>query len=305
MLYSRNTNQVQTIERARRGDAPERPWAAFSASYFATPTYTTGALFIINDQTTIATLTTSGSTFNTRISASNDVTINLSGSLTAAALTGSFTMSLSITSSDYSYDTTIYSAGQLTAFFQPLSASVYDITGSLRYDTSGSFSTCSYYFVKSGITSPQATTASYTACGTTSSAEMYFTTTLTTASLGCVLNNSVTWLPPLPPDPSGSLATQFAQIWRSPYGCDFTWSINPEEGNRSIRFEAPFNESLYPDQNWFLASWVPEGTTAYEFRIVPAGQTLTVCTRDRNSAFFSPDYDEPYNKQYIVDLGVC
>jgi hypothetical protein len=298
MLYSRNTNQVQTIERAQRGNAPERPWAAFSASYFATPTYTTGALFIINDQTTIATLTTSGSTFNTRISASNDVTINLSGSLTAAALTGSFTMSLSVTSSDYSYNTSVYSAGQLTAFLQPLSASVYEITGSLRYDTSGSFSTCSYYFVKSGITSPQATTASYTPCGTTSSVDMYFTTTLTTASLGCVLNDTVNW------NPTGS-ATQFSQIWRSPYGCDFTWSINPEVGNRSIRFETPNDESRYPEQNWFLASWVPEGTTAYEFRILQPGQTLTVCTTDRNSAFFSPDYDEPYAKEYIVDLGVC
>lgn len=298
MLYLRNTNQVQTIEKALRGDAPERPWAAFSASYYATPTYTTGALSIINDQTTIATLTTSGSTFNARISASNDVTINLSGSLTPAALTGSFTMSLFVTSSDYSYNSVVYSPGQLSAFLQPLSASVYDITGSLLYDPSGSFSTCSYYFVKSGINTPQASTASYTPCGTTSSAEMYFTTTLTTASLGCVLNNSVEW------NPSGS-ATQFAQIWRSPYGCDFTWSINPEEGNRQIRFEAPFNESLYPLQNWFLASWVPEGTTTYEFRIVPAGETLTVCTTDRNSAFFSPDYDEPYNKQYIVDLGIC
>lgn len=297
MLYLRNTNQVQTIERAVRGDAPERPWGAFSASYFATPTYTTGALSIINDQTTISTLTTSGSTFNARISASNDVTINLSGSLTPSALTGSFTMSLSITSSDYSYNTTVYSGGELTALLQPVSASVYSITGSLTYNSFGTFATCSYYFVKSGEVT-NTTTASYTPCGTSSSVNMYFSSSYTTASLGCVLNDTVEW------NPQG-IPTIYSQIFASPYRCDFNYPTSSLEGNRSLRFECPSIEDQYPNQNWFLASWVPAGQTLYQFQILQPGETLTVCTADRNSAFFSNGENNKYAKNYIVDLGVC
>jgi len=296
MLYLRNTNQVETIERQQRGMAPERPFGIISASYNAT-VRTTGSLSILNDGNNISTLTLSGSKFNSKISASNEVTLLLSGSVTSNTLTGSFTMSLFVTSSDYTYNTTVYSFGQLSAIFQPKSASLYEISGSLTYGPDGNFSTCSYYFIKSDNTEDNnVTTASYTPCGTTSSVDMYFTSSLVTASLGCVLNDSVDW------NPQG-IPTRFAQIWASPYGCDFLYPTQSSGFNRSIRFETP--SYPFPEQNWYLASWVPEGPNVYDFRILQPGQTLTVCTNDINSAFFSKGENEKFTKDYIVDLGVC
>jgi hypothetical protein len=293
MLYLRNTNQVQTIERQQRGMAPERPWGIVSASYNATQR-TTGSLSILNDGNVISTLTASGSKFNSKISASNDVTVLLTGSVTSTTLTGSFTMSLSVSSSDYNYDTTVYNFGQLTAFFQPQSASLYEISGSLTYGPDGNFTTCSYYFVKSGdVDAP--TTASYRVCNTTSSVEMYFTSSYVTASLGCVRDNTVQWIP------SGSL-TQYAQVWASPYGCDFKYPTG-SIANRRVRFETPTYP--YPGQNWYLASWVPDGTDTYQFQILHPGETLTVCTEDFDSAFFSVGENDKFGRQYIVDLGVC
>lgn len=293
-------NRQECLGNNRGGNAPERPWGAVSASYNATQR-TTGSLTILNDGNIISTLTTSGSIFNARISASsNEVGVRLTGSVTSTTLTGSFTMSLAITSSDYEYNTTVYSFGELNANFISLSGSTYQISGSLSYDNDGTFTTCSYYFVKSGVTSPQDTYVSYTPCGTTASVNMYFTTTLTTASLGCVRDNTVFWNPPLETDP---IAIRFSQIWQSPYGCDFLYPTASSGGNRRVRFETPI--APYPEQNWYLASWVPDGTNTYQFQILQPGETLTVCTADINSAFFAGGDNGRYNKDYIVDLGVC
>jgi len=294
--YISNRQECLDNKIGGRGNAPERTWGAVSASYNATQR-TTGSLTILNDGNIISTLTTSGSLFNARISASsNEVGVRLSGSVTETTLTGSFTMSLAITSSDYSYNTIVYSFGELNANFIPISGSTYIISGSLSYDNDGTFTTCSYYFVKSGITSPQATTASYTPCGTTSSVDMYFSSSLVTASLGCVRDGTVSW------NPEG-IPTQFAQIFQSPYGCDFLYPTASSGGNRRVRFETP--TAPFPEQNWYMASWVPEGTNTYEFQILKPGETLTVCTADINSAFFAGGENGTYGKDYIVDLGVC
>lgn len=293
MLYLRNTNQVQTIERAQRGNAPERPWSAFSASYLAN-TYTTGALQILNDNNVIGTLSASGSTFNARISASNQAGVVLSGSTTA--LTGSFTMSLIINSPDYTYSNIVYAPGAMSTAFTVASGSTYSITGSLTYtDGVNPFTTCSYYFIKSGhLDTP--TTASYTLCNTTSSINMYFSSSFTTASLGCVLNNTVDWTP-------DGIVTQFAQIWRSPYGCDFTFPTGSD--SRNVTFTAPLIGQEPQDDNWYLASYVPKGSNQYQFSIVQPGQSITVCTQDTASVFFSQGQDYPFGKDYISYGGSC
>jgi len=292
MLYLRNTNQIQTIDNRNRGVARERPWSAFSASYGVV--LATGSLSIINDQTTIGTLTTSGSLFNARISASNDASFVLSGS--NAALTGSFTMSLQISSSNYSYTNTIYSKGIISTTLNVVSGSVYRITGSISYSPiGGAFSTCSFGFVKTGL---NPATASYTACGATSSTSTYIATTFTTASLGCVNDNSIVL------SPSGS-GGQYQQTWLSPFDCNYT--LPTGSSNTTITFSAPLNPAAQnPDvDNWYLASWVGEGTGTYLFKVIKAGQSITVCTPYPNDAYFSPGSDRRWNKDYITIGGVC
>ena len=55
----------------------------------------------------------------------------------------------------------------------------------------------------------------------------------------------------------------------------------------------------------FLASYVPQGSNTYAFRLVRSGESFSVCTQDANSAFFSPGSDQRYNKDYITYGGVC
>lgn len=296
MLYLRNTNQQQSLTQqagVARGNAPERAWSEVSASYLAN-TFTTGALQILNDNVVISTLSASGSTFNARISASNVAGVILSGSTTA--LTGSFTMSLIINSNDYNYTNIVYSPGAMETSFTVASGSVYDITGSLTYtDGVNPFTTCSFYFVKSGDLDTS-TTASYIACGETGSTNLYFSSSFTTASLGCVLNNTVSWTP------TGSV-TQFAQIWRSPYGCGFEFPTGSD--SRNVTFIAPIIGQEPRDDNWYLASYVPKGSNQYQFSIVQPGQSITVCTQDTASVFFSPGQDYPFAKDYISYGGSC
>ena len=298
MLYLRNTNQVQTLDGSRiggRGNAPERAWAAVSASYLSN-TYTTGALQILNDNNLIGTLSASGSKFNARISASNDIGVTLSGSTTA--LTGSFTMSLIINSPDYSYTNVVYSAGAMTTTFPAVSSSVYSITGSLTYtDGVNPFTTCSYYWIKSGLYTPM--TASYTQCNATSSTTIYVSTSLTSASLGCVVNDSVT----LQPDTGPDIAKQ--QIWKSPYGCGFTYPT-ASGGGRPVLFGAPEIGPVNPDGNWYLASWVKYNENTYSFHLLQPGESITVCTQDTSSVFNSKGADVPFMRDYVAFLpGPC
>jgi hypothetical protein len=292
MLYLRNTNQIQTIDNRNRGLAPERPWSAISASYYEV--LATGSLSIIDGSTTLGTLTTSGSLFNARISASNEASFVLSGS--NAALTGSFTMSLQITSSDYSYSNTIYSKGIISTTFQIPSGSIYTITGSVEYNPNGgAFSTCSFAFVKTGL---NPATASYTVCGATSSTSTYIASTFTSASLGCVNDTSVVL------SPSGS-GGQYQQLFLSPYDCNF--SLPTGSNNRTITFSAPTDPfAQSPNEStWYLASWIGEGTGTYLFKVIKAGQSISVCTPYPDEAYFSPGSNQRYNKDYITIGGVC
>jgi len=294
MLYLRNTNQIQTIDNrgGGRGIAPERPWSAFSASYGVV--LATGSLSIIDGSTTIGTLTTSGSLFNARISQSNEASIVLSGS--NAALTGSFTMSLDISSSNYSYTNTIYSKGIISTTLNVDSGSEYRITGSVIYDsTGGAFTTCSFGFVKTGL---NPATASYIACGATASTSTYIATEFTSASLGCVNDDSVVL------SPSGS-GGQYQQLFLSPYDCNYT--LPTGSTNTTITFSAPIDPFAQSPNvsTWYLASWIGEGTGTYLFKVVKAGQSISVCTPYPNEAFFSPGSDQRYNKDYITIGGVC
>ena len=290
MLYLSNVNRIESIDNRNRGLAPERPWSAISASYYEV--LATGSLSIIDGSTTIGTLTTSGSLFNARISASNEASFVLSGS--NAALTGSFTMSLQITSSDYSYSNTIYSKGIISTTFQIPSGSIYTITGSVEYNPNGgAFSTCSFGFAKAG---DNPATASWIACGATSSTSVYLATSYATASLGCVNNNSIVLYP------SGGIEAIGQQVFLSPYDCNF--SLPTGSNNRTITFTAP-GPPVYSNNNAFLASWVGEGTGTYLFQIVRSGESLTVCTPYPDEAFFSPGADQRYNKDYITYGGVC
>jgi len=290
MLYASNVNRIESIDNRNRGMAAPRPWSAFSASYYEV--LATGSLSILDGPATIGTLTTSGSLFNARISQSNDASIILSGS--NAALTGSFTMSLQITGSDYSYSNTIYSKAIISTTFQVPSGSVYRITGSVEYNPNGGlFGSCSFGFVKTG---GNPATASYTICNSTSST-MYIPTGYTTASLGCVLDSSIAL------STSGSEGA-YNQIWLSPYDCNF--SLPTGSSNTTITFNAPQEPTQNPlIDNWYLASWIGEGTGTYLFKIVIAGQSLTVCTPYPNEAFFSPGSDRRFNKDYITIGGVC
>jgi hypothetical protein len=291
MLYLSNVNRIESIDNRNRGMARERAWSAFSASYGVV--LATGSLSIIDGSTTLGTLTTSGSLFNARISQSNDASIVLSGS--NAALTGSFTMSLQISSSNYSYTNTIYSKGVISAALNVDSGSVYRITGSVIYSPNGgAFSTCSFAFIKTGL---NPATASYTACGATASTSTYISTTFTTASLGCVNDTSVVL------SPSGGQG-QYQQIFLSPYDCNYT--LPTGSSNTTITFSAPTEPAQSPDiSNWYLASWIGEGTGTYLFKVVKAGQSISVCTPYPNLAYFSPGSDQRYNKDYITIGGVC
>ena len=291
-------NRQESLGGGLRGMARERDWSTISASYYATPTTTTGSLSIKDSGATITTLTASGSKFNARISSSNEMIVNLTGSVSNATLTGSFTMSLIVTSSDYSYSATVYSFGELSTTLFPTSASVYSITGSLTYDSNGgTFGTCSYYWIKSGDNFTQPITASYTQCGATGSTQLYFSSSLVTQSVGCCLNDTVYWTP-------DSIETADAQVWVSPYSCDFLYPTASSLGNRSVRFETPQGVSN-PASNYYLASWVPNGSNVYQFQILKPGETLTVCTADIKSAFFSKGSDVKFANNYIIDLGTC
>jgi hypothetical protein len=290
MLYLSNVNRIESIDNRNRGIAPERAWSAFSASYYEV--LATGSLSIIDGSTTIGTLTTSGSLFNARISQSNDVSIVLSGS--NAALTGSFTMSLQISSSNYSYTNTIYSKGIISAALNVDSGSVYRITGSVEYNQNGgAFTTCSFGFAKAGV---NPATASWIACAATSSTSVYIAEPFGTASLGCVNDNSIIL------SPSGGIEVIGQQTYLSPYDCNF--SLPTGSSNTTITFSAP-GPPVYSNNNAFLASWIGEGTGTYLFQIVYSGQSLTVCTPYSDYAFFSPGADQRYNKDYITYGGVC
>ena len=290
MLYISNVNRIESIDNRNRGMARERPWSAFSASYRVV--LATGSLSIIDGSTTLGTLTTSGSLFNARISQSNDASIVLSGS--NAALTGSFTMYLQISSSNYSYTNTIYSKGVISAALNVDSGSVYRITGSVIYSPNGgAFSTCSFGFAKAG---DNPATASYTLCGATSSVSTYLATAYATASLGCVNDNSIQL------SPSGGIEAINQQIFLSPYDCSYTMATG--SSNTTITFSAP-GPPVYGNNNAFLASWIGEGTGTYLFKIVRSGESLTVCTPYPNEAFFSPGSNQRYNKDYITIGGVC
>lgn len=290
MLYLSNVNRIESIDNRNRGIAPERAWSAFSASYYEV--LATGSLSIIDGSTTLATLTTSGSLFNARISQSNDVSIVLSGS--NAALTGSFTMSLQISSSNYSYTNTIYSKGIISTALNVESGSVYRITGSVEYNQNGgTFTTCSFGFAKAGA---NPATASWIACAATSSTSVYIAEAYGTASLGCVNDNSIIL------SPSGGIEAIGQQTYLSPYDCNF--SLPTGSSNTTITFTAP-GPPVYSNNNAFLASWIGEGTGTYLFQIVYSGQSLTVCTPYPNEAFFSPGSDQRYNKDYITYGGVC
>lgn len=298
MLYLRNTNQQQTLTQqagVARGNAPERAWSAVSASYLAN-TFTTGALQILNDNVVISTLSASGSTFNARISASNDIGVTLSGSTTA--LTGSFTMSLIINSPDYNYTNIVYSPGAMITTFPAVSSSVYNITASLTYtDGVNPFTTCSYYWVKSGEYVPM--TASYTQCNATSSTTIYVSPAFTSASLGCVVNDSVTLMP------DTGAAAAYQQIWKSPYGCDFTYPT-ASGGGRPVLFEAPESGPLNPAGQWYLASWVKYNENTYSFHLLQPGESITVCTQDTSSVFNSKGADVPFMRDYVTFLpGPC
>ena len=291
MLYASNVNRIESIDNRNRGAASERPWSAFSASYYEV--LATGSLTIINDQTTIATLTDSGSTFNARISASNNATLTLSGS--NAAQTGSFTMSLQITNNvDYTYNTTIYSKGIISTTLEVVSGSIYDITGSVVYDRiGGAFSTCSFGFAKAG---ENPATASYRQCGATSSVSVYIATPYATASLGCVNDNSIQLYP------SGGVEAIGQQVYLSPYDCTYQFPTGSQ--SRTITFQAP-GHPVYSNNTLWLASYVPQGTNTYAFKLVQSGEAFTVCTQDVNSAFFSPGIDKRWDRDYITFGGVC
>ena len=292
MLYLRNVNQQQSLDNrgGGRGIAPERAWSAFSASYGVV--LATGSLSIIDGSTTLGTLTTSGSLFNARISQSNDASIVLSGS--NAALTGSFTMSLQISSSNYSYTNTIYSKGVISAALNVDSGSVYRITGSVIYNANGgAFSTCSFGFAKAG---DNPATASYTICGATSSTSVYLATPYATASLGCVNDTSIVL------SPSGGIGAINQQIFLSPYDCNYVFPTGSQ--STTITFTAP-GPPQYGNNNMFLASYVPQGSNTYAFRLVRSGESFSVCTQDANSAYFSPGSNQRYNKDYITYGGVC
>ena len=74
-------NRQESLGGGLRGMARERDWSTISASYYATPTTTTGSLSIKDSGATITTLTASGSKFNARISSSNEMIVNLTGSV--------------------------------------------------------------------------------------------------------------------------------------------------------------------------------------------------------------------------------
>lgn len=290
MLYASNVNRIESIDNRNRGVARERAWSAFSASYGVV--LATGSLSIINDETTIATLTTSGSTFNARISASNNATLTLSGS--NAAQTGSFTMSLQISSSNYSYTNIIYSKGIISTTLNVESGSVYRITGSVIYDkTGGAFSTCSFGFAKAG---DNPATASWIACGATSSTSVYLATAYATASLGCVNDTSIQLYP------SGGIEAINQQIFLSPYDCTYQFPTGSQ--STTVTFTAP-GPPQYGNNNMFLASYVPQGSNTYAFRLVRSGESFSVCTQDANSAYFSPGSNFRWNKDYITYGGVC
>jgi len=271
MLYLRNTNQIQTLDRGiKRGTQG----AESTIGWKLTNSGASGSLYITNNGVPsyppVSVTTTDSGSFPVFPNAL--VTAKMTGS--NWPVDGPTIMTLITTGSGLTYTTSSYiSSSLLENSFVAGTGGTYGITGSVSYVTASYISgTCAYGFLKISNFSAN---WSYVLCdGTNVSGSS--PGGLVTSSLGNVQWNTISY---------GGDSTNKSQCFVSPYTSSF---VNAAVGNgTSVTFTTPLTGSVSTDP-YYLASWIALNQPYYNFQLLRPGQILTVCTKFPEQTYFSP-----------------
>jgi hypothetical protein len=198
----------------------------------------------------------------------------VSASIAGTTPSSSIAISLSISASDASYYFTGSSTGSgVMTSFAVGSNVMYTISSSISV-TTGSVPTSASCYYGAAAAGGGTGTYYYTPCGGTATSQSLLANT--TSSVTCV-------------DTADTFTITGAgnQIFRSPYTCSY---VLPGTPNPS--YDTTFAAGSPAVNNYFLASYIPQGSTTYSFRVVPYGTSFTVCSIS-GSNFFSKGSDEP------------
>jgi hypothetical protein len=271
MLYLRNTNQIQTLDRGiKRGTQG----AESTIGWKLTNSGASGSLYITNNGVPsyppVSVTTTDSGSFPVFPNAL--VTTKMTGS--NWPVDGPTIMTLITTGSGLTYTTSSYiSSSLLENSFVAGTGGTYGITGSVSYVTASYIpGPCMTTFYKLGQFNWN---YQYTQCNGTPIARVSGSG-LSTGSFGPIDWNTATI--------SGD-ATNKSQLFVAPYSSSF---LSAAIGNgTSVTFTNP-NTGSDAVGTFFLASWIPLNSPTYSYQLLPPSSSLTVCTRFPEQTFLSP-----------------
>lgn len=255
MLYLRNTNKIQSIsQQVDRG--PAGAIATISSSISASYTTATSSLFVLLSDGVTKLSTTSSASTNFQTAFGGIVSASIAGTTPSSSIA----ISLSISASDASYYFTGSSTGSgVMTSFAVGSNITYTISSSISV-TTGSVPTSASCYYGIGGTAGNPGTYSYTPCGGTATTESLSANT--TSSVTCIDINQLF-----------STSGAGGQVFRSPYTCSY---VLPGTPNPSYNTTFTVDAGLF--DNYHLASYIPQGSTVYSFRVMPLNSSFTVCS---------------------------
>ncbi len=289
-MYLSNTNRLESTSVLGaggivRGQAQIIPNTDATIDYRFAENLADGRLIVLDDAVSILDITSSAIGALT-VANSSVISASLSG--ITWPTTGSTSMSLFITGANVSYNqTATVSSSLLMTNWTALSGAAYIVSASVNH-TPGTSQACFDMFVS--ITDVGGGVWTYQLCDTTNVVTQSLSNGFT-SSVATSINVSG----------SGGLTGTTNQLFRSPFQTGYTISSAGDS------YTTTFNPNAGPNP-YYLASWVPKGSTTYSYRIVEGGTTLTVCAVS-GTAYFSKGADQPLTKGgtgYSITLGsIC